>query len=212
MCRNSELTGYEIAKETGISRSNVYTALKSLVDKGAANIVEEKSTKYIAVPIEEFCNNKIQKLKDLKDDIAGKMPEKNTITDGYITVTGDENILNKMRYMLSSAKEIVYMSMSSEYVMMLVEDINKAIDNKLKVVIVTDKIVSIDSAKIYYSQKRQNQIRLITDSENVLTGEFSKTNNSKNSSCLYSNKKNLVVLFKEALQNEIKLIELKEEL
>lgn len=30
------LTGYEAAKRTGISRSNTYTALACLVDKGAA--------------------------------------------------------------------------------------------------------------------------------------------------------------------------------
>ena len=33
---NGEMTGYEVAKETGISRSYVYGAMSALVDKGAA--------------------------------------------------------------------------------------------------------------------------------------------------------------------------------
>ena len=35
LCQGS-MTGYEIAKDTGISKSNVYTAVKELVQKGAA--------------------------------------------------------------------------------------------------------------------------------------------------------------------------------
>ena len=36
-------TGYEIARDTGISRSNAYTSLAALVEKGAAYLVEENA-------------------------------------------------------------------------------------------------------------------------------------------------------------------------
>ena len=39
-------TGYEIAKETGISRSNVYGALSVLAEKGAAYVLEESAKIY----------------------------------------------------------------------------------------------------------------------------------------------------------------------
>ena len=42
-------TGYEIARDTGISRSNAYTSLAALVEKGAAYLVEESAKKYIPV-------------------------------------------------------------------------------------------------------------------------------------------------------------------
>ena len=40
MCllRSKDLSGYEVSKLTGISRSNVYSALAALVDEGAASI------------------------------------------------------------------------------------------------------------------------------------------------------------------------------
>ena len=41
------LTGYEAAKVTGISRSNVYNALGGLVEKGAAYLLEGSSSKYM---------------------------------------------------------------------------------------------------------------------------------------------------------------------
>lgn len=37
-------TGYEIARDTGISRSNVYASLAALVEKGAAYLVEEDAS------------------------------------------------------------------------------------------------------------------------------------------------------------------------
>ena len=38
-------TGYEVAKSTGISRSNTYITLASLVEKGAAYVQEESVVK-----------------------------------------------------------------------------------------------------------------------------------------------------------------------
>lgn len=67
LLKSGQLTGYEAAKQTGISRSNTYTALAGLVDKGAAYILEEgKVTRYTPVAPEEFCTNKIDRLVEIK--------------------------------------------------------------------------------------------------------------------------------------------------
>ena len=42
LLQNEELTGYEVAKLTGISRSNVYNGLASLVEHGAARSEERR--------------------------------------------------------------------------------------------------------------------------------------------------------------------------
>ena len=54
---HGKLTGYEAGKLTGISRSNVYGALKALADKGAAVVTETNTTLYSAVEPEEFLSN-----------------------------------------------------------------------------------------------------------------------------------------------------------
>ena len=53
---------------------------------------------------------------------------------------------------------------------------------------------------------RKRQVRLIIDSEYVLTGEVEGTSND---TCLYSAQKNFVNVFKDAMRNEIELIKLK---
>ena len=48
-------TGYEVAKQLGISRSNAYNSLASMTEKGAAYLVEEGTTKkYVSVLNREY--------------------------------------------------------------------------------------------------------------------------------------------------------------
>ena len=63
LLNHGEMTGYEVAKDTGISRSNVYAALTALVEKGAAYLVEGESTKYRPVEIKIFTENRIRELQ-----------------------------------------------------------------------------------------------------------------------------------------------------
>ncbi len=201
------LTGYEAAKLTGISRSNTYTALAGLVEKGAARLIEGKATRYTPVPLEEFCNNKIIELQDYKRELLKSTPVQNGETDGYITIKGEKHILQKMKNMLTDAQARVYLSVSKEITDMILPELRAGISKGLKIVVITNKPFELEGAIIYHAEKAQKQIRLIADSTSVLTGDLE---DGDKATCLYSKKKNLVDLFKESLKNEIKLIELTE--
>lgn len=200
-----KLTGYEAAKLTGISRSNTYTALAGLVEKGAAYLIEGMATSYTPVPLEEFCNNKILQLQDFKLDLLKNTPVPCKEVDGYITVKGEKHILRKMKTMLTDAKKRVYLSVSKEIADTVLPELRDGVARGLKIVIITNQPFELTGAIIYHAEKTQKQIRLIADSASVFTGDI---NDGENSTCLYSQKKNLVDLFKESLKNEIKLIEL----
>lgn len=199
-----ELSGYEAAKLTGISRSNAYSALAGLVDKGAAYVIEGAATKYIHVPVEEFTGNVINHLKDARNSLSDTMPSKKINDEGYITISGETNIINKLKNLLENAEERVYLSLSKSIVNIIQEDLMKLVKDGIKVVLITDENIQIPGIKVYFADRSDGQVRLIVDSKNVLTGEIQ----GENSSCLYSSKKNLVDVFKEALRNEMKLIEL----
>lgn len=199
-----ELTGYETAKSTGISRSNTYTALAGLVEKGAAYLVEGAATKYTPVPLEEFCGNRIHDLEQCRGKLLKCLPPRREETDGYVTVAGEKQILQKMRNMVDGAGERIYASMSAEMLRLILPELKTAVEKLQKVVLITEPAFLLEGATVYHAEKGQNQIRLIVDSNCVLTGDFSGTRPT----CLYSKKSNLVELFKEALKNEIKLIQL----
>ena len=68
MLLHGELTGYEAAKLTGISRSNTYNDLAGLVEKGAAYIIEGNVTKYTPVEVKDF-SDLLNVMKELKIDL-----------------------------------------------------------------------------------------------------------------------------------------------
>lgn len=206
LLKAGSLTGYEAAKQTGISRSNTYTALAGLVDKGAAYILEEgKVTRYTPVAAEEFCQNKLERLQKIKQDILQQLPQLKNDAEGYITIKGEREIINKLKNTVRQAQARIYVSANARVMELLQQELQEAINRKLKVVIISDKDFTMQGAICYSASKQHEQIRLIADSHTVLTGDLV---DEENSTCLYSCKRNLVDLFKDALKNEIKLIEL----
>lgn len=200
-----DLTGYETAKLTGISRSNAYSALAGLVEKGAAFLVEGAATRYTPVPPEEFCGNILHELAGYRAELTAKRPLPKRESAGYITIAGERQIYRKIRVMLETAQERVYVSMSRDILARFLPELTELTRRRRKVVIITEEPFRLTGATVYHAESRCGQIRLIADSSSVLTGDVS---DGEASTCLFSQKDNLVDLFKETLKNEITLIEL----
>lgn len=199
------LTGYEASKLTGISRSNTYSGLAGLVDKGAAYIIDGAVKKYIAVPLDEFCRNRIRRMETDQAFLLEHIPKTKARTEGYITIEGYTNILDKMINMLQQAEQRVYLSMSSKLFQQIKAEIEQLAAKGLRVVVITDQELHLNEAEVYLTEEKGSQFRLIVDSAKVLTGELDQ----KRPTCLYSGQMNLVTIMKEALRNEIQLITLK---
>lgn len=223
LLRNSELTGYEVAKLTGISRSNVYNGLAALVEHGAAYVLEGTSTRYMAVELDEFCDNRIRFLQEMKEFLVSNGPKKTFPTEGYITVEGYGHICDKIHHMLLGAEKRVYFSATGAFLEKWQKEIEELVNRGSKVVLISedDKEVfsGCDKLKegiILYrvpqgfrengEEDRKRQVRLIIDSEYVLTGEVVGRNSD---TCLYSAQKNFVSVFKDSMRNEMELIRIK---
>lgn len=209
MLTEGKVTGYEVAKQTGISRSNAYNSLANMTEKGAAYMVEEGHTrKYVPVPLDEFCRNRIRKLEETKNWLIGHMSSGKTYVEGYITIEGANHILDKMRNILKKVDEKVYISLTRNYLLLLVGELQTLIAAKKQVVIITDQPTAFSRAKVYVGEDRGMRIGVIADSRYVLTGEYGE---GSMNTCLYSGQKNFVELYRTALSNEIKLLSMREE-
>jgi len=200
---HGEMTGYEVSKETGISRSNAYAALSNLVDKGAAYLIEGDSTKYLPVNADTFTKNVLTELQEKAAYIHEHAPEKQVETDGYITIIGARNIQNKLLQMIKETRIRVYISASARIVDAYEEELTELIDQGRKVVLMTDSSYNLDGAIVYHTDPEPGQLRVIIDSSFVMTGELT---GSDDDNCLYSGQKNLVTVMKEALKNKIVLL------
>ena len=197
------MSGYEVVKETGISRSNVYSSLSSLVDKGAAYLIENEVSRYIAVDVERFVKNRLNQFTKMGESLIAEAPKPIVQVPGYITVSGCVNIKNKISQMLEETQHRVYF-LASDAIISQFEKELKALVHKGKKVVLLCESFTLDGAVVYKTECDRAQIRLITDSAFVLTGELS---DGEHDTCLYSGQENLVKVMKEALGNKISLLE-----
>ena len=202
LLNHGEMTGYEVAKDTGISRSNVYAALTALVEKGAAYLVEGESTKYRPVEITLFTSNRISELQKAAAWLEKHAPKKVIAADGYITITGAKNIKNKIREMLGKTELRLYMMAPADVLGEFKDELSALVTAGKKVVLLT-KDFKLTGAKIYETKPDDGQLRFIADSAYVLTGELT---GDEHDTCLYSGQKNLVEVMKEALKDKITLL------
>lgn len=198
----AEMTGYEISKQTGISRSNVYSSLSGLVEKGAAYMLEGEVTKFTAVPVNTFLKNRISDLKKIAEQIISEAPKQQVKSTGYITVKGARNIRNKISTMLDEVQLRLYILAESSLLKEYKLQLENLVKEGKKVVLITDGF-TLKGAKVYTTTVEKGQLRFITDSNFVLTGELT---GGETDTCLYSGQNNLVEIMKEALKNRITLI------
>lgn len=194
-----QLSCYELAQELNIAKATVYNSIKTLEKKGAVYTLEGKTTKYTAVKAEQFIDNRLAELKENAEYIKANVPSLETHNTGYITITGSRNIRNKIAQMLKETQLRLYILAEASLLEEFREQLTSLVSEKKKIVIFNDEF-TLKGAKIYKVKPEPGQLRFITDSNFVLTGELT---GSEYDSCLYSGQKNLVEVMKEALGSKI---------
>mgnify|MGYP000992419005 CR=1 FL=1 len=204
LCREGELTGYEASKITGIPRSNAYLGLAGLADKGGAYRINSETAKYTAVSPEELVQNLQRKFAEVIKVIQEEIPRINAVGESFVSINGSQKILNKMKNLIIQAQKRIYISIALEQLEYVMNELSEARDRGLKVVIITSEKLDKEGMICYCAKKQFNSVRLIVDSEIVLTGQL----NGTNPTCLFTRNRNMVDLIKDSLTNEIKLINL----
>lgn len=202
LMRHGAMTGYEVSKETGISKSNVYAALKGLTQKGAAVCEEREATKYLPVDVKKFCDNHLRYLSEVREELVACQPKEIVDCDGYITITSDRNIYNKIYEMLNGCNERLYIMGDGELISKFKPELERLAAEGKKVVILTKNSLHIKGAIYYKADTVEGQIRFIVDSDFVLTGTI---DGNIDDTCLYSGQETLVNLVKETIKNKMLL-------
>lgn len=206
LLENGEQTGYEVAKITGISRSNTYNALAGLVEKGAAFAIEGAGTKYIPVNVKDFSNNIIRNLSKLQKALLLNAPQQTAKSDAYITIKGEKHIYNQLENMIERVEQRLYLSASKEVLKKLTVLLDETSRKGIKTVVITDDATfKKENFIVYYSDTEISQTGVIIDSREVLTGDLEGKDRA---TCLYTKNNNFVDVYKEMLSNKIKLLEL----
>lgn len=205
LCKHGALTGYEVAKLTGISRSNVYAALYSLQEKGKCQLSEGETTKYVAISKEELLLSTHREMSHTLEEIKHFFPNTIETHEPYLTIRGYTNVLNKIKNSIALCKSHLYLLCSSHCVHLLKEEL-LAISKTCRIHIICETDLFINDDIIIYNRKKDPKgFHMIIDTQSVITGDL----DLEHAQCLFSKNESLVRLMRESLVTELEMITLK---
>jgi HTH-type transcriptional regulator, sugar sensing transcriptional regulator len=114
LLRESPITGYQLAKLSGVPRSMIYEVLGKLTVRGAAmTLRKEGSTQYAPVPAAEFLEQ-LHREQDtlihaLEADLSGI--DADSDLDYVWNIDGHENVMSKAIEMIGQAQHNIYLSL-----------------------------------------------------------------------------------------------------
>jgi len=183
LLRKSPVTGYELAKLSGVPRSMIYEVLGKLVSRGAAvTLPGGKATTYAPVPATEFLDRLHREHEELVASLKEDLTALSTAPDlEYVwNIEGHENIMAKAREMIGQAKSRVHLALLPDAFPPLRLALEEAIRRGVRVVIYTTSELDLPGGRVviaHVSEETLGQARglglvLVVDGEEVLVGEW----------------------------------------
>ncbi|WP_339220112.1 helix-turn-helix domain-containing protein [Paenibacillus sp. FSL W7-1279] len=135
--KESNLTGYEVAKRASVSRANVYAALKSLSDKGGCRVIDGDPVRYDVVPIEKFINQLKSSFNKSEKILKEQLKETKRTTYGFYNLQDIDQIKMVLQRMIASAKDTIIADFFPEDLSIVKYELSKAEAKGISVILVT---------------------------------------------------------------------------
>ena len=112
LLKDSPATAYQVSKESGLPRANVYPALESLTNKGAAQPVTETPARYVPVPpeisVQPIGAGCRHAMPPGRRQAVAAAPTKQRREEYVWSLKGDEAIRDKIESMIASSRSHVW--------------------------------------------------------------------------------------------------------
>jgi len=201
LLEHGDLTGYEAAREAGISRANSYHGLASLARKGFAAFTEDDPPRHSALaPAEAAALSRARFEREAAVFLA-EAPARRKPASPFLTVSGRNAVLERIRLLTDGAKDRVYLACPAAAAEEL-RPVLEAAARRIKLVLLLDRPIGVPKAIEHVKGGTGDRLRLIADGLRVLTG----TLGSAEGRCVYSENAELVALIRESLTNELELM------
>jgi predicted transcriptional regulator len=132
LLRNGPMSGYQVAKVSGVPRPNIYAVLEKLIARGAVDSVSnDGSSEYQALPATEMLNRLSHAYKadiDAAKEVLGAL-NKNAETPLGWNVRGYDALLSKARLMMTSAKKRLLIGLWPQEAALLTSSLKKVLNS-----------------------------------------------------------------------------------
>jgi sugar-specific transcriptional regulator TrmB len=212
LLQRGEVTGYELAKNSGIPASKIYQVVNKLIAKEVVLAIDSEPVRYAPIPPDAV-------LTRLKDDymhnlnnLTGTLNQiynKEFHSDHYIwNISGRDSILNRVIRFINIATREIHLSVWDEEVSEIEEALMEADRRRVKLSIVHYGQKKLEIGR-EFRHGREHRIReergarriaLEADEEWVILGHFLEDGNSH---AVWTSNKGLVLLAKDYIIHDI---------
>jgi sugar-specific transcriptional regulator TrmB len=213
------VSGYELAKNSGIPASKIYQVLKRLLEKEIIVALDSEPIKYAPIPPQEVLFRlkgdylyTFNKLGDALDNIY----QKQQISNNYIwNISGKEAIMRRVTEFLDQARGQAYLSVWDEEIGEIRQAISAAYRRGVDFSIVHYGQITLGVGS-EYRHGREHQIRqqrgarriaVEIDEEKVILGHFLEDGSGN---AVWTTNKGLVLLAKDYIIHDIYTIRMAE--
>ena len=215
-------TGYEVSKLANIPQSRTYDTLKVLEEK---NIVVSTNTKPITyTPIKpKLLTQRVQKKMDSTINYLNKhLPEvKDNYNEPIITITGKQNIQDKIEEVIQNAKREIYLEIWSQDFKVFEKELLNAYNRNVEIRIVGyDNFNSRFGLVFEHAFARDIELSLggrmiiiaADDNEGVIGKISSLKNDAADANIIWTQNQGIVFIIKEFIVHDMYLIDVEENL
>ncbi len=212
LLKQSNVTGYELAKLSRVPASKIYPILNRLIDKEVIQAIDAEPKKYIPQPPDEILSRMRSDYSTAFDTLDEKLQhiysEEESASNHIWNISGREVIIRKVIDFVNECTDHLYLSVWDEELDEISQALLSAKDHGIKINIVHfgNKLLGIENE---YKHGREHSIRierggrriaLIVDDKKVILGHFSEDGSSN---AAWTINKGLVLLAKDYIIHDI---------
>lgn len=152
LLEESPLTGYAVAKNSGVPRSRIYEVLDSLAIRGDILISPGNTPQYSPVPAKELIKNRRREAEEnfeLAEKSITEFERSANDRENIWNITGRNEIIDKVKTCISSAKKRILLEVWKEEFEELESELRKAAKRGVHVTIIAYGEIASDFANVY---------------------------------------------------------------
>lgn len=152
LLEESPLTGYAVAKNSGVPRSRIYEVLDGLVMRGDILVSHGNTPQYTPVPAKELIKNRRLKAEEnfeLAEKSLAEFENSASDRENIWNITGRHEILDKVKTSIAAAKERILLEIWKEEYDELEPELRQAANRGVQVIIIAYGEIVSDFATVY---------------------------------------------------------------
>ncbi|KAB2331446.1 TrmB family transcriptional regulator [Bacillus mesophilum] len=153
LLEESPLTGYAVAKNSGVPRSRIYEVLDSLTLRGDILVSPGSTPQYTPVPAKELIKNRRREAEEnfeLAEKSLAEFERSANDRENIWNITGSSEILDKVKDCICSAKKRILLEVWDEEYAALESELRQAAKKGVDITIISYGEITSDFAQVYH--------------------------------------------------------------